>query len=143
VTVVALLPHDLAVISAVETIGKPVGFAAAPPGALAGVQAPIGSPDAGPDYVVVYPLLSDRDGDLGDAYNEAELLYQFTCVGRLAAGVRWLADQVEEALVGLSIPGREVIQITPLDGGGVRPDFDLNPPVFLATPRHRILSVPE
>ncbi len=136
-TVVNLLPHDLAVIAALQTIGKPVGFAEAPAGALAGVQA-----RTGPDYVIAYPLQSQRDGTLGDPYSDADLVYQFTCVGRLAAGVRWLVDQIEPALATVAITGRAVLQVVPEDGGQVRPDFDLDPPVFIATPRFRISTTP-
>lgn len=134
---VALLPHDKAVIAAVATIGKPVGFAAAPAGALAGVQN-----KTGPDYAIVYPLTAGRDGSLGDPYTDADLVYQITCVGRLADGVRWLVDQIEPALLSVAITGRSVIQITPEDGGQVRPDFDVDPPVFIATPRFRLSTVP-
>lgn len=134
---VALLPHDLAVIVALETIGKPVGFGEAPAGALAGVQ-----DRTGPDYYVLYPLNTVRDGSLGDPYTDAELVYQITCVGRLAAGARWLVDQIEPALLTVAIAGRSVTQVIPEDGGQVRPDFDLTPPVQLATPRYRITTVP-
>ncbi len=136
-TIVALLPHDLAVIAALQTIVMPVGFAEAPAGALAGVQA-----RTGPDYIIVYPLQAQRDGTLGDAFSDAELVYQFTCVGRLASGVRWLVDQIEPALASVAITGRAVLQVIPEDGGQVRPDFDLDPPVFLATPRFRLVTVP-
>jgi hypothetical protein len=137
-TLVELLPHDLAVLAALETIGKPVGFAAAPDGALEAVRA-----RTGPDYMVLYPLNSVRDGSLADPWMDADLVYQVTCVGRLAAGVRWLTDRIEPALAGVSIAGRAVVQVTPEDGGQVRTDFDLTPPVFIATPRYRITSVPE
>lgn len=134
---VALLPHDQAVIAALQTIGKPVGFGAAPAGALTAVQN-----KTGPDYLIVYPLTALRDGGLGDPYTQAELTYQITCVGRLAAGARWLVDQVEPALLAVAITGRSVIQIIPEGGGQVRPDLDVTPPVFIATPRYRIRTVP-
>lgn len=136
-TVVKLLPHDLAVIAALGTTGKPVGFAAAPTGALAAVQN-----GTGPDYFIVYPIGGTRDGSLGDAYSDAEPVYQITCVGRLAAGARWLVDQIVPALATLSITGRTVTQVIPEDGGQVRPDLDVTPPVFIATPRIRICTVP-
>lgn len=134
---VAVLPHDLAVKARLETIGKPVGFAAAPAGALEGVQK-----RTGPDYMILYPMNVDRDGSLGDPYTQADLLYQVTCVGQLAAGARYLVDRIEPALLALTITGRTVIQIVPEDGGQVRPDFDVDPPVFIATPRYRIRTVP-
>lgn len=135
---VALLPHDLAVIAALETIGKPVGFGIAPDGALEGVRT-----RNGPDYMVLYPINTVRDGSLGDPWIDAELIYQITCVGRLAEGVRWLVDQIEPALLGVTVAGRSVIQVIPEDGGQVRPDFDVSPPVLIATPRYRLQTVPE
>lgn len=136
-TVVQVLPHDLAVIDAVETTGKPVGFAQAPAGALAAVQA-----GTGPDYYVVHPISGTRDGSLSDPFADADLVYQITCVGRLAAGVRYLVGQLETALAGVSISGRSVLQIVPEDDGAVRPDFDVDPPVFIATPRYRLSTTP-
>lgn len=136
-TVVDVLPHDLAVIDAVETIGKPVGYAQAPAGALEGVQN-----RTGPDYIVAYPLNSVRDGSLADPFADVDLVYQFTCVGRLAAGVRYLVGQLETALAGVSITGRAVLQVVPEDDGAVRPDTDVDPPVFIATPRYRLRTVP-
>lgn len=134
---VNVLPHDLAVIDALETTGKPVGFALAPAGALAAVQA-----GTGPDYMILFPLNAVRDGDLADAYADVELVYQVTCVGRLAAGARWLVDKIEPALLGATITGRVVTQVIPEDGGQVRPDMDVTPPVFIATPRVRLCTVP-
>lgn len=136
-TLVELLPHDKAVLTALATVGKPVGFGAAPDGALEGVQA-----RTGPDYYIVFPLQAVRDGLLNDPYMDVDLIYQITCVGRLADGARWLTDQIEEALLAVSIAGRAVTQVVPEEGGQVRTDFDLNPPVFTATPRYRISTVP-
>lgn len=136
-SVLALLPHDQAVIAALQTIGKPVGFAAAPPGALSGVQN-----KSGPDYYLIYPLNTTRDGSLADPFTQGDLSYQVTCVGRSAAGVRYLVDRAEEALRTVTVAGRSIIQFVPEDGGQVRVDFDVDPPVFLATPRYRFRSVP-
>ena len=136
-TIVQPLPHDLAVIAALEAIGRPVGFAEAPDGALAAVQA-----GTGPDYMLVFPLNSLRGGSLGDPYSDGEFVYQITCVGRLAAGVRYLVGQLESALAGVSITGRSVLQVTPEDDGGVRPDTDVTPAVFIATPRYRLSTTP-
>lgn len=134
---VAALPHDLAVLAALGTVGKPVGFANAPAGALEGVRT-----GTGPDYYVLYPINTVRDGTLGDPWKDGELVYQVTCVGRLAKGARWLADRAEPALQGVTVAGRTVTQVIPEDGGQVRPDFDVTPPVFVATPRFRLVSVP-
>lgn len=136
-TIVKLLPHDKAVLTALESIGKPVGFGAAPDGALDGVQG-----RTGPDYMILFPLNASRDGSLADPWMDVDLNYQITCVGRLAAGVRWLQDQIEAALLTVTIAGRAVTQVVPEEGGQVRTDFDIEPPVYTATPRYRITTVP-
>lgn len=138
-TTVDVFPHDQAVLAALRTIGRPVGFAVAPEGALEAITQP---PYTGPDYLILYPLNTGRNGGLSDPYDEAELIYQVTVVGRLADGVRWLVDQIEPALLGLSVPGRSVAWVQPDDDSGVRPDFDTKPPVLVATPRFRIKTVP-
>jgi hypothetical protein len=137
-TVVQPLPVDLAVKTALATIGKPVGFAEAPPGALAALQ---GDPP-GSDYLILYPINSVRDGSLGDPFADAEFVYQVTAVGRLADGVRWLVSRIETALLGVTVADRAVIQVIPEDDGAVRLDSDVTPPVFLATPRYRLVTVP-
>ncbi len=134
---VALLPHDLAVKSQLETIGKPVGFGAAPPGALEGVQE-----RTGPDYMILYPLNTEREGSLGDPYTDVDLIYQVTCVGRLPEGVRWLVDRIEPALLAVEIPDRSLLQVIPEDAGKTQSDDDVQPPVYMATPRYRIVTVP-
>lgn len=136
-TVVDLLPHDLAVKTRLETLGKPVGFVTAPEDALEGVRL-----RTGPDYMILYPINSVRDGSLGDPWSDAELVYQVTCVGRLADGVRWLVSRIETALIATSITGRAVTQVIPEDGGAVRTDDDIEPDVFIATPRFRLVTVP-
>lgn len=136
-TIVKPLPHDLAVIAALESIGKPVGFAEAPPGALEGVQQ-----KSGPDYMILYPLNSTRDGGLGDSWSEAEFVYQVTCVGRAASGVRYLTGLIESALQGVTVAGRAIVRVAVEDDGSVRPDEDVDPPVMIATPRYRLMSVP-
>lgn len=139
-TFVAALPHDLAVIAALESIDgdHPVGFALAPEGALEAVR----STEGNHDYMILYPLNSTRDGSLGDAWSDADLAYQVTCVGRLPAGARWLADRIESALLGIEVAGRKIVNVIPDDSGQVRIDTDVQPPVYLATPRFTLQSVP-
>ena len=144
-TAVDPLVHDLAVVEALEGIdgGHPVGYGAAPDGALADLMGA-----GGPDYLIVYPLPGGwRDGPMGDPYADVELAYQVTCVGALAAGVRHLVSRIESALVDLVVEGREVVQVTPDDMGAVRLDPDVKPDragagVFIATPRFRIVTTP-
>ena len=146
-TIVQPLPHDLAVIAALEAtvvadddgtlVPVTVGYATAPEGALEAVQN-----RTGPDYLIAFPLNSLRDGTLADPFRDGEFVYQITCVGRLAAGVRYLVGQLEAALAGITITGRSVLQVIPEDDGAVRPDTDVVPPVFIATPRYRLSTVP-
>jgi hypothetical protein len=137
-TIVEPLPHDLAVVDALETIGKPVGFAQAPANALNSSGLPV------QDYITLYPIGGGRrDGTIDDPYGEAQLVYQTTIVGRLPDGVRWIAGQIEEALLGVTVAGRSVIQVVPEDLEGVFADRDVGPPhPFYSTPRWRIWTVP-
>jgi hypothetical protein len=136
-TIVQPLPHDLAVVDALETIGKPVGFGQAPPAALNSDGLPT------QDYIVLYPISGVRDGTLSDPYGDVSLVYQTSIVGRLPDGVRWLAGQIEAALVGITVAGRVVTQIIPEDLGGVLPDRDVGPPhPYYATPRWRLITTP-
>lgn len=138
-TIVAPLPHDLAVKSALETIGKPVGFVKAPDGALDGVLT-----GTGPDYMVMFPIGGGRrDGSLSDPFADVEFVYQITIVGQLAEGVRSIAGKVEPALLGITVAGRRVSLVTPEDLEGVYEDRDVGPPhPAYSTPRYRLLTVP-
>ena len=136
-TIVEPLPHDLAVIDALETIGRPVGFAAAPAGTLNSDGLPT------QDYMTVWRVGSERNGPLGDAYDAGTFTYQITSVGRLPDGVSWLTGQIEEALVGTTITGRVVTQVEPLLEQGPFPDRDIGPPhPFYAISQYRLHTVP-
>ena len=137
-TIVEPLPHDLAVVDALETIGKPVGFAAAPAGALTASGLPA------EDYIVLYPIGGGRrDGPMNDPYADAQLVYQTTIIGRMAEGVRWITGQIEEALLGVTVAGRVIIQVVPEDLEGVFADRDVGPPhPYYSTPRWRLWTVP-
>ncbi len=135
-TIVKPLPHDLAVKAALETLGKPVGFAAPPPNALMNMKA------GGPDYLIVWPISSGRDGSLGDPWADGSFSYQIDCVGRLPAGVRWLVGEIPAALASLAIAGRAITQIVPVTDGRVMVDFDVDPPIYTAQPEVRITTVP-
>lgn len=137
-TIVEPLPHDLAVVAALETIGRPVGLAQAPPGALDNRGLPVA------DYLVVYPIGGGRrNGSLGDPFADAELVYQITAVGRLPDGVRWLTGRIEAALLGVTVAGRTISQVVPEDLEGVFADRDVGPPhPFYSTPRYRLRSTP-
>lgn len=137
-TIVEPLPHDLAVVDALETIGRPVGFAAAPAGALGTNGVPT------TDYIVLYPIGGGRrDGPMNDPYADAQLVYQTTIVGRMPEGVRWITGQIEEALLGVTVASRTIIQVVPEDLEGVFADRDVGPPhPYYSTPRWRLWTVP-
>lgn len=136
-TVVEPLPHDRAVITALETVAA-VGFGEAPEGALAALR---DTANPGDDYLILYPLNTVHDGTLDDPHTDAELVYQVTVVGRAAAGVRYLVGQIESALLTVTVAGRAV-RVVPDDLEGVRADRDVIPAVFYATPRYRLYTVP-
>lgn len=137
-TIVEPLPHDLAVVAALETIGKPVGFGHAPDDALDSDGLPT------EDYIALYPIGGGRrDGPMNDPYADAQLVYQTTIVGRLPAGVRWIAGQIEAALLGVTVTGRVISEVVPEDLEGVFADRDVGPPhPFYSTPRWRLRTVP-
>lgn len=140
-TVVDMQEHDQALVSALETLNRPVGYSEAPEGALEAVKNLTGQ-----DYVILYPISGERQATSAkDSVGDAVLVYQTTIVGRSAAGVRWLIDKVETALAGVSIPNRAVIRLTPDRVGDVRPGEHRtvnDTPVFLATPTWRLWTSP-
>lgn len=137
-TIVEPLPHDEAVITALETIGAPVGFAIAPPNVLDSDGRPLAT------YLVVYPIGGGRrNGSLGDPYADGEFVYQITITGRIPEGVRAMAAQIEPALLGVTVAGRTVKQVIPEDLEGVFADRDVGPPhPFYSTPRYRLSTTP-
>lgn len=136
-TVVAPLPHDLAVKAALETTGKPVEIGRAPEGALAGVLN-----RTGPDYVVIWPENTVRDGSLADPYADATFVYRLTIVGRQAQGVRDLLGDIEPALLGATVADRVVTHVE-VEFGAVTEDRDVGPPhPVYATPTVRLSTTP-
>lgn len=132
-SIAALRPHTDAVITAVETIGKPVGDADAE-----GLTAP---------YYVVYPIPGGRrGGTLANPHEDSDIVYQVTCVGETREQTEWLLDEVTEALLGWggsgAVPGRSITFVDISDHPGVRPDRSVTPPVYFATPRFTISSRP-
>lgn len=140
-TTIAPLPHDLAVAAALSTLNRPIGYATAPNGALAAVQA--APHDLTKVYVIIYPLDGGgRDGSLSDPYADGVLPYQFTVVGGRPDLVQNVVGQLEAALAAVDVPGREVLAVVPAGFGGVREDTDVTPRVFFATPRYEIHTTP-
>lgn len=97
-------------------------------------------------YYVLYPLPGGVfDGPLGCPDDDASLIWQVTCVGATARQCEAAVDRANSVLVGqpLTIPGRYVTRVqADMAGGGVRRDDTVQPPVFIATPRYRVDSVP-
>lgn len=138
-TVPVILDHDNAVYEAVALVGREVGLVQAPPGAL---KALINA--TGQGYYIVYPISGgSRDGSVLDPYADIELSYQITCVDRGPEGARWLADQIETALAGLTVLNRAVMWVTPTAPSGIWPDNETAAqPLFLSTPSYRIRTTP-
>jgi len=136
--IVDILPHDQAVLDALGTVGLEVGFAEAPAGALDGVRERTGG-----DYIVLYPIVgSRRSSSLDSVDDDADLIYQTTIVAREPEGARARIADIEAALAAVAIPGRVVVRVTPAGTGDVRPDPDVKPAVFIATPRWRLWTTP-
>ena len=121
-TVVRPLPHDLAVVAALETVGRPVGYGNAPANALTTSGLPA------TDYLVIYRVGGQRSGTLNDPFSDAVLTYQINAVGRLPDGVAWLLGQVEQALLGAAIVDRVVTRVEPVAEQGPQADRDVGPP---------------
>lgn len=139
-SVVDPLPHDIAVTSALATLGRAVGYAEAPVGALTALRA--APSDATKAYFVVWPVPGgDRDGSMDDPFADVELVYTLWVVGGRPTHVRTLTGAIEAALVNVSITGRRVLSVE-LVLGGVTKDESTTPAIFTATPQARISTTP-
>ena len=120
--------HTDAVIAALETAGLTVGDAKVP-------NAPL-------PHAIVYPIPGgDRSGSLANPYEDAEFVFQVTCVGTSREQAQWLADKAEAILDGVTVTGR-TIHPSPDSNPGVFRDDDVTPPVFYCTPRYRLKTTP-
>lgn len=136
-TVVELLPHDLAVKTALETVGKPVGFGTAPAGTLDSSGRPVA------DYFVFHRVSGQRDGSIADPYADAHLTYQVNAVCRMPEACADLIAEAEAALLGTVIAGRVVAQVEPVAEQGPQADRDVGPPhPFWAFQQIRLHTVP-
>lgn len=129
-TVASIRTHSDAVIAALEGAGLTVGD-----GTADGLTVP---------YAVVYNISGGRmSGNLDDPFEDADLVYQVTCVGRTREQAEWVADKATVTLVaGFSVAGRSIVLVTPEGGPGTRADRDVTPPVYFSTPRYTIKSTP-
>lgn len=134
-----ILEHDQAVRDVLVPVGRAVGLAKAPDGALDALLN-----DGGAGYYIVYPIAGgNRDGSVADPYADIELHYQITCVDRGPEGARWLSDQIEVRITTVSVPARSVVWVTPTSPSGVwRDDDTAAKPLFFSTPSYRIRTTP-
>ena len=97
-------------------------------------------------YAIVYPLAGGVfDGPLGCPDDDASLTWQVTCVGVTRDQCEWVADKVNGILIGqpIVVAGRHISRVwADMAGGGARRDDEVQPPVFIATPRYRVESTP-
>ncbi len=122
--------HTDAVIAALEGLGLEVGDAVAP--------------EVDPPYVTVYQIPGGRTtGTLAAPDDDAFIVYQVSCVGVSREQAEWLADKALELLqTELDVEDRRVPRVFLDMHGGVRRDDSATPPVFVSSPRFRIMSTP-
>lgn len=97
------------------------------------------------NYVVIYSIpTSGSGGVLGDPQADVQLVYQITCVGESDEDAKWVVDKVIPAMLAanLSVTGRKVALVKLEMSPGIRRDDDMQPPLFLATPRFRLWTTP-
>lgn len=122
--------HTDALIAALQAMGLEVGDAVAP--------------DDTPPYVVVYAIPGGTaSGTLARPDDDAELVYQVTCVGLTRQQAEWLADKALTLLeTPLSVSGRSIARVALDLHAGVSRDDSRTPPYFVAMPRFRLYSTP-
>lgn len=123
--------HTKGVVAALEEAGLEVGDGVAPDGELT-------------KYAVVYHIPGGRiSGTLDEPAEDAELIYQVTCVGTTTTQAEWVADQAIQALLsGVTVPDRRIARVILQGGPGTRRDDDAKPPMFYTTPRFTLKSTP-
>jgi hypothetical protein len=144
-SVASLRTHTDAIVSALAGAGLVVGDATDPadPHGWTGAA---GTSQFIP-YVIVYPISGGEfDGTLANHSDDADLIWQLTCVGAIRAQVEHIADSALAALVAqpLTVAGRSISKVWPdLAGAGVRrDDTAAGVPLYLSTPRIRVKSYP-
>ena len=96
-------------------------------------------------YVVVYPIPGgSRGGTLAGPFDDAEIVYQVTCVGQTRQQAEWVRDKVEAALLtGITVSGRHIPLVRPEGGDdGTYRDDTVTPPLYYTTPRYRVHTTP-
>lgn len=131
--------HKDAVIAALEAAGLLVGDGEKPDGG--GWQGTPGQ-SVFKGYVVVYRIRGgSRSGNLDDPHEDAEFIFQVTCVGSSPTLAESLADEAETLLKGVTVAGRSIYPSPDMNPGTERDD-DVQPPLFYCTPRYRLKTTP-
>jgi hypothetical protein len=92
-------------------------------------------------YAVVFRISGRMSGTLGALHDDADLVFQVTCVGKTAEQADWVVDKAMTLLSGVTITGRYIIPFID-EAGSVRRDDSGPDTLFYATPRFRLVSVP-
>lgn len=102
------------------------------------------APDTVPTkYAVVHHINDEFFGTLANPFEDAELVYQVTCVANTREQVEWVMDKAMTLLDGFEVAGRNIAFVRPDGGPGIRWDNDVTPAVFYATPRFTITTTPD
>ena len=132
-----------AIVALLEGESLSVGDGKKPPDA--GWQGDPGTSSFVP-YVNVHPLSGGvTDGTITDPDDDADSLYQLTCVGGTREQAEWISDKARTAMLqpqALSVPGRTINRVGVDMLGGVRQDNSVEPVVFMGIDHFRVQSVP-
>lgn len=123
-------PHTDAILGVLETAGYRIGDGQAPE-------------DNTLPYAVLYPLVASTNGTLDNPDEDLAYECQISLVGKTRPQVENLADEIRDTIMNtpLVIAGRSVFRIQPVYGA-VRPDDDVQPPLFFIPDRYLIWTVP-
>lgn len=96
-------------------------------------------------YLVLHPVSGGTtDGTLAASDDDAASLYQLTAVGATREQAEWAADEGRDVMLGVAITvsGRSVAQVRVDMLGGARRDDTVQPSVWMAVDRYRVVSTP-
>lgn len=128
-TVPTLRVHTDSVIAKLESVGLSVGDGESP----------------APPSCAVYTIPGGRSyGSLQEPNEDADFVYQVTCVGITREQAEWVADKAIAALLGgVTVADRHIARVMVDAFPGVFRDDDATPPVFVSTPRFRLITTPD
>ena len=131
-TVPKLHDHTKAVIDALKAAGLAVGTGKAPDG-------------ASPPYLVVFPYPGPPpDGPVNDRYADAYPNVLVRAVGLTQDSAEIYADRARQAILtaALSVPGRDVTQVTVETPQPAQQDNDVTPPLWYSTDIYGVWTTP-